>query len=1386
MQYHDPKAGVSIDTTKSIDAQFDYKVLEQQKREREQQEKNDPYAKFNDPEFLKKLDETNKKVDKEYDPEKLAKENEERERVRREKERLNDPLRARDERTKRLSDMIKNLAGSKLDAQRKVALVPQNTVLLDQLGTKFKESVSASRRAKKIKNKKSRLFAKDKNYNRIFDVSNEYTKRKFLLMSDSMKGRSIGCDQETLRDLSAFMDNISFVGEDQVDHNKKLLDDYLGVSKDPESGEVQGQNRNAALEAVIKKFFTLDVHDINFENDTEMVKSAYKLEMITNCVGALDRLIKKNPQFFMQDISTQLKNKIYARLDELRAVAAYYVSRKELLSDETFRTHYDDELSMEVKEASSDEQRAVAEKLMRSYVLGKNLVRLNSNGQLNMNNVVNVEMHFRNEKSTRLFQRALELENKDEQKNYLEKAYASMDYLACGVRLNAGNLNLKELPQQLNGNNLIGESSDRFNFFIGRNNAFENEIKRKDLDEIKNKLRAKGIDISMDNSSKLRNPLTGEVIEGLGVDRMLEALPARATFSYGTDDIVTMFFNLFAPAMEENRNLEEGPQKQKLVANFKDAFSTYKTIQLGTLRSYMNTFGNIPQQLAVEDNKRLLYTYGDIVKEFTVLMQDMNLFFGMDKTGELFNLSENFKDSELLYRNSYVFNNGAGFTPFQAQNDLLLENDQLPEDMAAFNLRTSMEELNDPIYLSENFEKNRFVNGPSMSKAQLKKYSDQVKKTLAPSEFDFYTERRKLCTDTTKQVLSYWTEAKVTWFTSRVGVGTVIEQKDLKRKALLQLRTLDPLKKSPIWNNPDLVKDKTTRKGVILAKENENYVKNIVRAIDHAVDYLTLKERLKKENNLDDQGADELPEVIKAKAKMNEVKNNLRYINNVYVVYARENALKEVAIEQDVSYTPAAYEAALRDFKNLSYKDVKFGKWGDIIKNYHHNMALCRRAERFQNLLGEAILSGKTFKEKFLKETRAKLRFFNEIKRTCVYVNSEACRNPAFCDKTAEEIRQEATGNLNRGNNDYRRKAFPTTDLKALYNSYVRDVNEEDDDKEDLIVKGYYGISPEQYTSYDQYYGKYYGNIDDPNVATISDEEVDKRKKQYQKNAMLADYFARLNESFNQTLEENDAAINAYCQRNGLTRIDYSRTEGNMMGYLSPSKAIEIYKLFTGSNEDKMKLYMMELKEIEKLKYADYQMSNLKELFKGTTIKQKIKTAQLGTCAEGIGKDMKKIIEDKNDPQKAGRTDLVKLPEGFVDLDDLLSRTLFTQNMYYNYVGRFTAILQMTESKYRGVMSVEDMKRIDPYLAQKRRDMDPVYSSNPDDPNLIDNLKKVQNLIPTLAYEQQPSEEQMEAGAKGKYARFDTDMDMIFAHEFKRHFGNQNRPQQGAQGNNAN
>ena len=241
---------------------------------------------------------------------------------------------------------------------------PEKSVLTGDYGSKFKSRIKSDiKRAEKQRDKSSRLYKKKENSRLINACEKNVREEAFGKLSEHINMDQKLCDQEDLCDLAAFMDM-------EKNKAKELIDLFLN-----ENEHTLGTNKQAALDQMLQGILSFNAENIRLDNDTELAKNGAKLESLTWKIAAFDRLSEKYKYFDQLDDDT--KKQINDKLDRIRSVSDYYIIRKEIITDPMYKSHYNDELSMDFTKAETPEQTELAKKLLRAHIAGKNMMRKN-------------------------------------------------------------------------------------------------------------------------------------------------------------------------------------------------------------------------------------------------------------------------------------------------------------------------------------------------------------------------------------------------------------------------------------------------------------------------------------------------------------------------------------------------------------------------------------------------------------------------------------------------------------------------------------------------------------------------------------------------------------------------------------------------------------------------------------------------------------------------------------------------------------------------------------------------------------------------------------------------------------------------------------------------
>lgn len=247
--------------------------------------------------------------------------------------------------------------------------LPDQSTLGKEYKSKFNTRLSDEARLQKSRNKKSRIYQKHRNAELLKETLRKNETDSFDLVNRAMTGHAMRCEKDDYHDLAMFMK------EGQDKKNINLINLYLGKSLKAGPGGLEGQDVQLALDNMAGQLFSVDVSSLRFDNDTEMVQNATELERISGQLAAFERMAEKHN--YMASLDEFEKKRLNDRLDALRSVAAYYNIRKDIITDDYYKNHYNDELSLDVNGAETAEQKKLAENLLKSLVVGRKMMKLN-------------------------------------------------------------------------------------------------------------------------------------------------------------------------------------------------------------------------------------------------------------------------------------------------------------------------------------------------------------------------------------------------------------------------------------------------------------------------------------------------------------------------------------------------------------------------------------------------------------------------------------------------------------------------------------------------------------------------------------------------------------------------------------------------------------------------------------------------------------------------------------------------------------------------------------------------------------------------------------------------------------------------------------------------
>ncbi len=241
--------------------------------------------------------------------------------------------------------------------------LPKNALKSGEYKQVFSSRVSDKKRALKITNKRSRLYQKEKNAVSMEEAEDEVTERCFASLENMLAEDQIPCEAKEYADLSAFME------EDEA-ISQNILKLYLGKGKNRE-----GMDKEKALDNMLAVLSSFRLEKVDLFNDKVLSDHAGELELLSRRICAFSELAFKEDYFSKLDKET--KNKVEEKLAQLNSVVVFYNLRKEIIQDPMYKTHYNDELSMDFTAAKTPEEAALAKKLLDAQLAGVDMLRKN-------------------------------------------------------------------------------------------------------------------------------------------------------------------------------------------------------------------------------------------------------------------------------------------------------------------------------------------------------------------------------------------------------------------------------------------------------------------------------------------------------------------------------------------------------------------------------------------------------------------------------------------------------------------------------------------------------------------------------------------------------------------------------------------------------------------------------------------------------------------------------------------------------------------------------------------------------------------------------------------------------------------------------------------------
>ena len=303
--------------------------------------------------------------------------------------------------------LISRLSKSFKNTDSILVNMPQLANLDSAAKEKYEESVGQKSRAKKIKNKKSRLYAKDQNatnleaHDLVVRQQRDLTASLRLGVDDEQR---LDMTPEQLRDYSELARLLSADAAHTEDKFKQILDqagvrtiendaitNERKVTKKTEEDAVV--SRSKLLTEMTQKLLKTNFNGIDLSDDESLVTHAQRFEDGGKLAEIYERMLEQTPGY-LESIDDKTdespRKKVELRLKRIKAVSAYYKVRKMIIANPYYRTHYNHELSMHMEAEDSPDQKLLSKLLRTSFYLAKNLQEFGVDANLGAGDNINL------------------------------------------------------------------------------------------------------------------------------------------------------------------------------------------------------------------------------------------------------------------------------------------------------------------------------------------------------------------------------------------------------------------------------------------------------------------------------------------------------------------------------------------------------------------------------------------------------------------------------------------------------------------------------------------------------------------------------------------------------------------------------------------------------------------------------------------------------------------------------------------------------------------------------------------------------------------------------------------------------------------------------------
>ena len=290
--------------------------------------------------------------------------------------------------------------------------------------------------------------------------------------------------------------------------------------------------------------------------------------------------------------------------------------------------------------------------------------------------------------------------------------------------------------------------------------------------------------------------------------------------------------------------------------------------------------------------------------------------------------------------------------------------------------------------------------------------------------------------------------------------------------------------------------------------------------------------------------------------------------------------------DYDSRYTRELFMRKLAEFNKLKVTDLHMGSIRDLTEHFDENARMFEQAREFENFLFMAArLDSMEISDKDMIKLRAKIRVFSDAEKMAYWVQETILLRPeeAVNDLTYADIEKRAADNAYRSKWSSRDDG-PEFKLGMNLNKHFDAINrmfkQEHADRKEHIRRIYGLMHPVNEEGED--------GEDHLKPGEISEEELNKRAADYQKNALFNEHLIYGHQYLASVWNRKmNCFREAYLKRTGIDAAKAMKPERSLSAYTAGMSSKEYMKLVNlldhGTEEEKDKFFKSMIKEAEDL-----------------------------------------------------------------------------------------------------------------------------------------------------------------------------------------------------------